>query len=441
LKDIKQTISYRIAYQSPLRLLLLLGCSIFGAELFSHLIIHGLLPDLEWVEGLGDSTLLLVMLFPSIYFLMFRPLNIYFDERLQTEQELRERERHYRTLFSQAMDGILLLDMEGNIVSVNESFARMHGYSLDELLAMNLRDLDTPETLAQGPEWLAQIRAGESIEFEVEHFHKDGHIVPLHVTSSAINVDDKSLILAFHHDITERRLAFQELKRSHEDLRDLSRAASEALEAERRRTARELHDELGGELTALKMDVMWIKERLPAGQQALEKKLTKMQAILDSTTKATRRISTNLRPMILDDLGLIPSVEWLVENFREHSGVDCELLIADPSINLMDPYATAVFRILQEALTNVTKHAQASLVEISISRMAGEVRLNVRDNGRGFTSTDPRKPDSYGLIGLRERARLLNGEIRIDSAPGRGTIISLRIPIVEWEVEYQDYSV
>lgn len=397
-----------------------------------------------WVGTLvaGVLGLLLgVLVYATLLVLPLHALRRLTTVLAQEKKALSTSEERYRTLFSQAMDGILLLDMEGNIISANASFARMHGYGINELFSMNLHDLDTPETLAQAPERYARIRAGESIEFEVEHYHKDGHMVPLHVTSSAIDIDGKALVLAFHRDITERKRTEQELNRSHEDLRALSRAASEALEAERRRTARELHDELGGELTALKMDVMWIKEMLPAGQEALKEKITKMQATLDVATAATRRISTNLRPMMLDDLGLIPAVEWLVENFKEHSGVDCQLLIADPSIHLMDPYATAVFRILQESLTNVAKHAQASLVEITISRIGGDVRLDVRDNGRGFTITDPRKADSYGLIGLRERVRLLNGEIRIDSAPARGTVISLRIPIAQWEVEYEDFSV
>ena len=515
--------------------------------------------------------LLGVLVYATILALPLRALRRSSAALKHEKQALHESEERYRTLFTQAMDGILLLDMEGNVISVNNSFARMHGYSLDEFRNMNLRELDTPETLTQTPERLARIMAGESLEFEVEHFHKDGHVLPLEVTASAVDIDGKKFSLAFHRDITERRQAKEllasrearlraildssmeaiitvdeshcivifnpaaeaifgypveqvlgaplerliperfraahaghlkhfgeskgaphridsrrrdvkglrrngeefpiegsisqisesgtkfytmilrdigeqvknenELHNLQAELREFAVVAQSLRERERSRFARELHDELGQALTALKMDVAWIMQRLPDGAEFLMGKLAGMQINLDGTVASTRRIAANLRPLILDDLGLIPAAEWLVESFMEHGGIDCQLVIDDPGLDLPEPYATAVFRILQESLTNVSKHAQASLVKISISRAAEEVRLNVRDNGSGFVSTDPRKPDSYGLMGLRERAYLLGGAIHIDSAPGRGTIIDLRIPIARSEAECQDFSV
>ena len=151
------------------------------------------------------------------------------SEQKHAEKALLQSEERYRSLFSQAMDGILLFDMEGNVVSVNDSFAHMHGHSIDELLKINLHELDTPETLALSPERYARIRAGESIRFEVEHFHKDGHIVPLNVASSMVEIDGKLNVLAFHRDITEQKLAMQALKRSQQELRALSKAANEAI--------------------------------------------------------------------------------------------------------------------------------------------------------------------------------------------------------------------
>jgi signal transduction histidine kinase len=154
-----------------------------------------------------------------------------------------------------------------------------------------------------------------------------------------------------------------------------------------------------------------------------------MDTLLDATVAATRRISSDLRPMMLDDLGLVPAAEWLAQNFTQRTGIRCHLSIKDPDLELQDPFATALYRVMQESLTNVAKHAQASNVEVALSRNATEVILSVRDDGRGFSSQQPRKPDSYGLLGLRERVHIVGGTVQINSAPGEGTFIEVRIPV------------
>ena len=309
-------------------------------------------------------------------------------ERKQVEAARRENEQRYRTLFTQAMDGILLLDAQGNIVDVNDSFARMHGYAIDALLRMNLRQLDTPETLALAPERIRRILAGEAIGFEVEHYHHDGHIVPLDVATSAMDLGGKMYVLAFHRDISERRRVEQQLKRSRRDLRGLSKAANEALEAERRRTARELHDELGQSLTALKMDLESLRHALPPDQPELGERALAMHALLDSTIAATRRIAADLRPLMLDDLGLAAALDWLTHNFSKHTGIATDLVIDDSVAQVPEPIASALYRITQESLTNVAKYAQATTAEIRLERDGDWVQLAVRDNGRGIEAAD-----------------------------------------------------
>jgi signal transduction histidine kinase len=138
---------------------------------------------------------------------------------------------------------------------------------------------------------------------------------------------------------------------------------------------------------------------------------------------------------MLDDLGLIAACEWLAHNFQQRTGTPCELVLGAGDLDLQDPYATAVFRVLQESLTNIAKHADASQVEVTLEKAGDTVTLTVRDNGRGFTPGGPRKQGSYGLVGLRERAYLLGGDIRIESAPGQGTFIEMRLPIGERAAE------
>jgi signal transduction histidine kinase len=178
------------------------------------------------------------------------------------------------------------------------------------------------------------------------------------------------------------------------------------------------------------MDATWLRDNYRADADGAGYKLGEMIALLDSAVASTRRIAADLRPLVLDDLGLVPAVEWLVQNFTQRYGVACEL-DADESIELREPYATAMFRILQESLNNVAKHAAATRVQVRLAREGDELLLSVRDNGAGFRVTDPRKPQSLGLVGLRERALLLQGRVEITSEPGAGTRVQVRIPFVE----------
>jgi signal transduction histidine kinase len=154
-----------------------------------------------------------------------------------------------------------------------------------------------------------------------------------------------------------------------------------------------------------------------------------METLLNETVAATRRIASDLRPLMLDDLGLLPAVEWLVESFTQRIGIPCELAVSNADLELPSAHATAVFRIIQESLANVGKHARASRVKVAIECNGSELTLSIRDNGAGFSLQNPRKPNSYGLLGLRERASLLGGATSITSTVGEGTHVEVRLPV------------
>lgn len=207
-------------------------------------------------------------------------------------------------------------------------------------------------------------------------------------------------------------------------------AANAIREEEKARLARELHDELAQSLTALKMDTIWVRDHADGGLETVAGKLSEMVAMLDRTVAATRRIAADLRPLLLDDLGLVPAIEWLASSFTQRCGVPCNLCIPSGlDLELQEPYATAVFRIVQESLVNVAKHAGASQVTVTLEKCSDAVVLVVQDDGRGFCMAAARKPQSLGLMGLRERAQLLGGSAFIKSAPGKGTRIEVRIPL------------
>jgi signal transduction histidine kinase len=219
------------------------------------------------------------------------------------------------------------------------------------------------------------------------------------------------------------------LERSQEHLRRLSSHLQSAREAEQMRIAREIHDELGQTLTALKMDVAWLRRHLDADRGTLNDKVTSMTGLIDATVQTVRKITQELRPGILDDLGLLPALEWQLQEFEQHSGLMCEFHSRLDHIDLDTQAATAVFRIFQETLTNIARHAEARRVRVFLTEAHGHLVLEVRDDGRGISEKELSKPKSFGLLGMRERVHLLGGDISIRGEPGRGTTVTARIPL------------
>jgi PAS domain S-box-containing protein len=219
------------------------------------------------------------------------------------------------------------------------------------------------------------------------------------------------------------------LERSREHLRRLSSHLQTVREDEQMRIAREIHDELGQTLTALKMDVAWLRRHLDATPATLEAKVASMSGLIDTTVQTVRKITQELRPGILDDLGLLPALEWQLQDFQQQYGLACTLYTRLDQINLDSHTATAVFRIFQETLTNVARHAGARRVDVAVSEAGQHLVLEVRDDGRGITDSELAKPRSFGLLGMNERVNLLGGHISIRGEAGRGTTVTVNVPL------------
>jgi signal transduction histidine kinase len=204
-------------------------------------------------------------------------------------------------------------------------------------------------------------------------------------------------------------------------------------EDERTRIARELHDELGQSLTALKMDLRWLTRRLPESEPLVLEKAESMKRLIDYTMESTSRICSELRPSILDDFGLSAAVQWQAGDFTQRTGIPCDISSQPLEIKVNPHLSTTVFRIFQETLTNVTRHAQATEVHASLKLADGVLEMRVCDNGKGLTPQKGRKRRSFGLLGIRERVRERNGDLVIRDATNGGTCIEIRIPLATRE--------
>lgn len=240
-------------------------------------------------------------------------------------------------------------------------------------------------------------------------------------------------IVITYEDITEKRHAEEELERSREQLRNLSMHLQSVREKESARIAREIHDELGQSLTALQMGISWLGSQLSENLTALKEKTDRMARLVDTTIESVHRIMAELRPTVLDDLGLTAAVEWLTEDFTSRSGIRCETYVDCRDSSIGRELATTLFRIIQETLTNVARHANATMAWIRLTQDTHEIYLEIADNGKGITRAQIENSRSFGIIGIRERVHLLNGSVMIAGKYRRGTTLKAHIPMFTGE--------
>jgi PAS domain S-box-containing protein len=334
-------------------------------------------------------------------------------------------------LFEQAPQAVALTNADNGVLRVNGDFARVFGYTPQETAGRRLDDLIVPaESRDEFRKHTEPVMAhGQRVDVEGIGQRKDGSC--LHVSMVRVPVslpDGQSAVYSIFRDITERKRAEEELEASRDKLRALAARLQSVREEERTRVAREIHDELGQALTAIKFGLSSLIPTLSEDQQLRSDKIESLQQLADQTIQSVRRIATNLRPRILDELGLAPAVEWAAEEFEARTGIRCRLDLPEDDVVVDQERATALFRILQEALTNVTRHAHATDVQVRLAGEDGGLTLEVHDNGQGFDDKQLSRQRSLGILGMQERALILGGEFTVTSAPGKGTTVRVRIP-------------
>ncbi len=236
-------------------------------------------------------------------------------------------------------------------------------------------------------------------------------------------------VAVFAQDITDRKKAEDELKRSHERLRNLSAYLQTAIENERKNIAREVHDDLGQTLTAIKMDAVWLQNKIPADWEMIRKKSNDAILLVDSAIQTVKRISAELRPGLLDDLGLSAAIEWQAGNYQKRSGINIHVIIEPEEIFLDENLSIAIFRVCQESLTNIIRHSKATDAHVQLIKNSETIALVVEDNGVGINENKITKKDPFGLIGMRERIHAFGGRIKISRLQAGGTKVAITVPL------------
>jgi PAS domain S-box-containing protein len=365
---------------------------------------------------------------------------LYYEGTIEdiTERRRAEEERKRLAAMIESSNDAIMSLTEGRISFWNPAAEKLFGYSSEEILGKPVNILVPSHLQGEVERNVENIIRGEQIQdYETERVRKDGSIVPVSLTLSPIKDAHGKIVgpFAIIRDITERKRAEEQLQRTLGELRTLSRRLEVVREDERTRIARELHDELGVRLTCLKMDLSRLQPIMnDASRPKLEEKVLSMIEQVDTTIAAVQCLVAELRPGVLDDLGLVAAIEWQCRDFERRSGIRCLVDSKEEDIPLDSARATAAFRICQEALTNVVRHARAKEIRVHLDKLDRELLLEIHDDGQGILPgkvTDARSLGllgMLGMLGMRERAGAVGGALRIVGLPGQGTTVTLRLP-------------
>jgi len=334
-----------------------------------------------------------------------------------------------------AMDAIITVDEAQRIVLFNRAAETMFGCRREEALGAPLDRFIPARFRAAHRRHVEEFgRTGVSRRMmgagpELWGLRADGTEFPIEASISQTGEGAERYYTVIVRDVTARREVEDRLRRQQAELRELSARVLEAREEEKALLARELHDELGQLLTTLKLDLAWVHERMAAGDAAVRDRLAQMSTVVDRTVASVRRISSGLRPLILDDLEFADAVNWLAEDFASHSGVRVDVDVAlDGAGEVPRPVANTLYRVLQESLTNIARHAQASGAWVVLRERGGMLHLEVEDNGRGIDPKVLEHTRSLGIKGMRERVLYMGGTLEIGRAPRGGTRVLARVP-------------
>ncbi|MBK8119129.1 MAG: PAS domain S-box protein [Sulfuritalea sp.] len=349
---------------------------------------------------------------------------------LDALKALRVSESRYRRLFETAQDGILLLNADtAQIEDVNPYLIDMLGYSHAEFLGKKIWEVGPFADIEQSKEMFARLQSTGYVSYDDLPLRtKAGALIAVEFVSNTYDCEGIRVIQCNIRDVTTRKHAERALTESQAHLHQLTIFLQTAREQDRTHFARELHDELGQNLTALRMDFNALAACLATTDTAIASRLATIDQMITSTVDATRLMCEELRPGMLDDLGFEAAISSHAKNFTRQFGVPCDLLLDSEDYGLDKLLSTSIFRIVQESLTNIARHARASHAMVALQDRGGDLLLTIADDGCGMSAELTGEERTFGMLGMRERVDMLGGRIAIDSANGRGTHIEVSIP-------------
>lgn len=351
------------------------------------------------------------------------------SERNLIEARLRESEAKFRAIFAGTLDGIVLVDDEGLIVDCNPEFIRQTSLSLPQLRQTRIWELRPADKVVAALLRFQKILAsGIGDEVDLKFRQANGQVIQVEFRSTVVSIGERRYLQCISRDITERKRTEAELAEYQQLLRELSAQGVAAREAELKHLAREVHDELGQTLTALRMDISLLRIQFGEHDPALMAKIQDMLKLVGKAIQGVRDVTINLRPPALD-MGIVPAISWLCNTLPDHSDTVCSLNVIDEPTGLSDNQTTTLFRIVQESLTNVARHSAASRVAITVKNCNENIAIEIKDNGIGFEAADYAGKKTFGLLGMQERALALGGKVDVFSAPEKGTAVLVHIPL------------
>lgn len=334
-----------------------------------------------------------------------------------------------------APDPVLLVASDGIIRYANRAALSAFGYPGNELIDQNVDNLVPFRSRSSHAHYRMNFAANRTqhpsdLKRPLNALRKDGTAFPVEISLSSFQIDGQAVVIASIRDITERKKAAELLQQSFAELRRLSDHQENVKEAERKRIAQDIHDDLGQNLLALKMDVDSLYARIGDTHPKMKQRVWFALNNINATIKSVKSIMNDLRPAALE-LGLYPAIEWHLKQFERRNAIACTLVttLPEPEFGLDDGQTLAVFRILQESLANVARHSGATEVEVTLGQDESSFSMQVKDNGKGLQPDDRRKSNSFGLMGIKERIELLAGELAITSSPGKGMVLSISVPL------------